>query len=610
MGVSHLQGSQAMAISNTTTDLQPTVQEAIAVALRDSVRRASDAGKLGALTPERVDDLKLVVEVPNDLSNGDYASPSALGLAKVCRMSPRQIAEAIAAEFSLPDIATEIAGPGFINFRLEPLFLERSLRQLLAAGNDFGKTRTDSPEKILLEFVSANPTGPLHVGHGRWAAIGSTLANLLSWAGHEVDREYYINDAGNQMQLLGRSLQVRYQQLLGESVELPEDCYRGTYLIEMAERLRESGKTLTSLEDFTNYAYGEILNWQRDTLHQFGTDFERWFSERTLHAIVADTQQNDIDRALADLQAKNHLYRSTAARQDESSKSQTEAVYFKTADFGDDKDRVVEKEDGSRTYLAADIAYHRNKLERGYDRLINILGSDHHGYISRLKASVGAFDFAPDRLEILLGQFVKLFRVNLETGKKEEVKMSKRSGNFVSLNDLIDDEEIGVGVDAARWYLLSNSANTKIDFDLDLAVKQSNDNPVFYVQYAHTRCCSLLRLAAEAGFTPLDLATITDASGQLIFAESEERILLTTLLRIPDALQLAATERATHRVIRTAEEVAIAFHKFYDRCRILGSVMESTPDLAFARLSLVEATRQVLFNLLDGILRIDAPQSM
>ncbi|MEO1134204.1 MAG: arginine--tRNA ligase [Cyanobacteria bacterium J06639_1] len=599
-----------MATADTSPEIRPTLQEAIAIALRDSVRRASEAGKLGALTPEQVDELKLVVEVPNDLSNGDYASPSALGLAKACRMSPRQIAEAIAAEFSLEDVSTKIAGPGFINFRLDAKFLERALNDLLAAGDDYGKTQTETPEKILLEFVSANPTGPLHVGHGRWAAIGSTLANLLTWAGHEVDREYYINDAGNQMQILGRSLQVRYQQVSGEEIELPEDCYRGTYLIDVAQRLKESGKMLTTLQEFTDYAYDELLEWQQATLHQFGTDFEQWFSERRLHTADEETHQNAIDRALADLKDRDFLYRSTKARQDEEAKSETEAVFFKTADFGDDKDRVVEKEDGTRTYLAADIAYHRDKLSRGYDRLINILGSDHHGYISRLKASVGAFNFEPERLEVLLGQFVKLFRTNPETGEREEVKMSKRSGNFVSLNDLIDDEDIGVGVDAARWFLLSNSANTKIDFDLDLAVKQSNDNPVFYAQYAHTRCCSLIRNATEAKLEVSGVAAIANAEGQLVFVEPEERALLTVLLRVPDGLKMAASERATHKVVRMAEEIAIAFHKFYDRCRILGSVLEETPELAKARLALVEATRQVLFNLLSGVLCISAPTQM
>ncbi|MEL7477090.1 MAG: DALR anticodon-binding domain-containing protein, partial [Cyanobacteria bacterium J06555_12] len=255
------------------------------------------------------------------------------------------------------------------------------------------------------------------------------------------------------------------------------------------------------------------------------------------------------------------------------------------------------------------IAYHRDKLERGYDRLINILGSDHHGYISRLKASVGAFGFNPDSLEVLLGQFVKLFRTNEESGEREEVKMSKRSGNFVTLNDLIDDPDIGVGVDATRWFLLTNSADSQVNFDLDLAIKQTNDNPVFYVQYAHTRCCSLIRMANEAGLEVPNLADIIK-DGSLVFAEPEERKLLMSLLAVPEQLKRAAEERATHKVVRLAEAIAIDFHKFYDRCRILGDVRKENPGLANARLALVEATRQVLFNLLEGVLAIHAPTSM
>ncbi|WP_026101124.1 arginine--tRNA ligase [Synechococcus sp. PCC 7336] len=587
------------------------IPDLLATELKAAIARASGAGKLGTLTePEQIALVNVAVEVPNDTQYGDYASPCALGMAKLCRMAPRKIAEAIAAEISLQDIEVSLAGPGFINFRLGPVFLQNQLQQIFDLGNDYGKTASEQPEKILLEFVSANPTGPLHVGHGRWAAIGSTLANLLHWAGHQVDCEYYINDAGSQMQNLGRSLQVRLRQQRGEDVELPDDSYRGTYLIELAQKLEASGKTLETLEDYTDYAYAELLQWQRDTLHQLGTDFQQWFSERRLHALDGEGQ-SEIDRTLAQLQAKDYLYRAHAARQDEIVKEGAEeAVYFKTADFGDDKDRVIEKGDGQRTYLAADIAYHRDKLARGYDRLINILGADHHGYISRLKASVAAFGCSPDHLEVLLGQFVKLFRTNPETGEREEVKMSKRSGNFVTLNDLVEDEDIGVGVDATRWFLLSNSADSQINFDLDLAVKQTNDNPVFYVQYAHTRCCSLLRMAAEAGLEIPNPANILTREGELIFTEPEERTLLMSLLTLPEGLQRAADDRATHKVIRLTEAIATDFHKFYDRCRILGSVLAETPELAEARLAVVEATRQVLFNLLEGILAISAPTSM
>ena len=586
------------------------IPELLTAELKSALARASSAGNLGALTEtEQLNALKLSVEIPNDTTYGDYASPSALGMAKSCRMAPRAIAEAIAAEIQMEDVEVSIAGPGFINFRLGPAYLQSQLQLILDLKGDYGKTAAATPEKILLEFVSANPTGPLHVGHGRWAAIGSTLGNLLTWSGHEVDREYYINDAGNQMQNLGRSLQVRVKQQQGEDAELPEDGYRGTYLVEMAEKLTHSDIHLESIEDYTEYAYRELLNWQKDTLHQLSTDFEQWFSERRLHLLNEDGK-SEIDRTLEDLQQRDLLYKSNAARQDEMVKSGAEeATYFKTGDFGDDKDRVVEKGDGKRTYLAADIAYHRDKLERGYDRLINILGSDHHGYISRLKASVASFGFDPNKLEVLLGQFVKLFHTN-EEGAREEVKMSKRSGNFVTLNDLIDDPEIGVGVDATRWFLLTNSADSQVNFDLDLAVKQSNDNPVFYVQYAHTRCCSLLRMTKEAGLAIPNPATIVDGEGKLLFEEPEERKLLMSLLAVPEQLKQAAEERATHKVTRLAEAIANDFHKFYDRCRILGSVAQEKPDLAKARLALVEATRQVLFNLLEGVLAIHAPTSM
>ena len=587
------------------------IPELLTAELKNAIARARAAGNLGALSnPEQLEGLKIAVEIPNDTTYGDYATPSALGMAKQCRMSPRAIAEAIAAEIQLEDVEISIAGPGFINFRLGPAYLQQQLQLILDMKDDFGKTGTATPEKILLEFVSANPTGPLHVGHGRWAAIGSTLSNLLTWAGHQVDREYYINDAGNQMQNLGRSLQVRVKQQQGEDIELPDDSYRGTYLVDMAKKLVAADTDLKTVEDYTEYAYKELLGWQKDTLHELSTDFEQWFSERRLHKLDAEGK-SEIDRTLKELQDRDLLYTATAARQDEIVKEGAEeATYFKTGDFGDDKDRVVEKGDGKRTYLAADIAYHRDKLERGYDRLINILGSDHHGYIPRLKASVAAFGFEPNRLEVLLGQFVKLFHTNEATGEREEVKMSKRSGNFVTLNDLIDDPDIGVGVDATRWFLLSNSADSQVNFDLDLAVKQSNDNPVFYVQYAHTRCCSLIRMAKEAGLdVPANAAIVTEA-GKLLFTEPEERKLLMSLLAVPEQLKRAAEERATHKVVRLAEAIAIDFHKFYDRCRILGDVLNKNPELAKARLALVEATRQVLLNLLEGVLKINAPTSM
>ncbi len=606
------------------TSVSPTsvpVTQILGQALRSAITRASQAGQLGALTtPEQVATLKLVVEIPNDRSYGDYACPSALGMAKICRLSPAQIANVIATEVNNVeldplDVTASVAGKGFINFQLGPTFLARSLEQILNLGDHYGKSCVDQPERILLEFVSANPTGPLHVGHGRWAAVGSTLANLLRWTGHQVDREFYINDAGNQMQILGKSLQIRVQQLQGESVQLPEDSYQGSYLVDMAKRLLSEAETgsqvlPTSLQQFTDYAYTQILTWHQETLHQFKADFEQWFSERQLHTPDPETHFSPIDQTLQELENQGYLYQATAPRQEDPKPGAEEAVFFKSADMGDDKDRVVKKGDGSLTYLAADIAYHRDKVRRGYHRLITILGSDHHGYVARLKAGVAAFN--PDvEMEAVIGQFVKLFRLDPETQTKTEVRMSKRTGNFVSLNDLIEDDEIGVGVDAARWFLLSNSMDTAINFDLDLARdRESLENPVVYAHYSHARCCTLLRrIEAEAQLDRSGLAPILNDQGKLLFVQPEERILLLRLLALPDEIQFAAQERAPHRIIRYTESLASDFNKFYDECRIF-PLLQDDPPLALARLQLVKATRQVLFNLLTGILGISAPESM
>ncbi len=583
--------------------------------IQAGIRRATEAGQLGALTVDQLDQLQIVVEIPNDLTYGDYACPSALAMARLCRQSPAQIAQTIADAFALPDVEVSVAGKGFINFRLGPTFIDQRLQELLDLGKDYGKTRTDKPERILLEFVSANPTGFLHVGHGRWAAVGSTLAHLLTWTGHHVDTEFYINDAGNQMQLLGQSLQARVKQVQGEKADLPAGGYEGTVMIDMAHQLLQeveqgSLSMPTTPQEFTDYAYHGFLKIHRDTLHQFQTDFDQWFSERRLHAPDPQTQQSAIDQTLRDLEDREFLYRAKAPRQDEPKPESEEAVYFKTADFGDDKDRVVIKGDGSRTYLAADIAYHRDKVSRGYERLINILGSDHHGYVSRLQAAVGAFTNEVT-LEAIIGQFVKLLRTDPETGEKVEVKMSKRKGEGVTVNDLIEDEEIGVGVDAARWFLLTNSMDSIINFDLDLARnRQTLDNPVVYAHYSHARCCTLLRrVAAEKGTDVQARVSLLNPEGDLIFEKPEERILVMQLIAWPDEIKQAAEERAPHKIIRYIQGLASSFNKFYDECRIF-PIVDSDPPLAMARLQLVKATRQVLYNALTGILGISAPESM
>jgi arginyl-tRNA synthetase len=596
-----------------TQSLSTSLIRFLTAAVAESIQRAAAAGQLGSLTPERAAGVVPVVQIPSDPRYGDYACPTPLGMAKLCRLAPAQIAQTLQKHLDLPDIETEVAGGGYLNFRLGDPFLARRLQELLRLGDDFGKTASPHPERILLEYVSANPTGPLHVGHGRWAAVGSTLANLLRWTGHQVEREFYINDAGNQMRLLGQSLEVRVRQLQGEEVALPEDGYHGSYLIDIARRLLEQVQAgirplPASLEEYIEFAYEEILAWQKQTLQQLRTEFDHWFSERCLHTPDPQTGLSAIQQALQELQERGFLYRARAPRGEDPKLGAEEAVYFKTQEFGDDKDRVVQKADGSFTYLAADIAYHRDKVRRGYQRLINILGSDHHGYIGRLRAAVAAFN--PEvKLEILIGQFVKLFKADPETGEKVEVRMSKRTGNFVSLNDLIEDPEIGVGVDAARWFLLSSSMDSPINFDLDLAVKQTFDNPVVYVHYSHARCCTLLRRLQEEEKVKLTDEVALTEQRRLPYREPEERALLLRLLALPDELIAAAEERAPHKIIRYAEAVAADFNKFYDNCRIL-PLLKEDPLLAQARIQLVQATRQVLFNVLTGILGLSAPESM
>ncbi|MFS8886672.1 arginine--tRNA ligase [Synechococcus sp. H70.2] len=596
-----------------TQPLSTSLIRFLAAAVAESIQRAAAAGQLGSLTPEQAAGVVPVVQIPSDPRYGDYACPTPLGMAKLCRLAPTQIAQTLQKHLDLPDIETEVAGGGYLNFRLGDPFLAERLQELLSLGEDFGKTATPHPERILLEYVSANPTGPLHVGHGRWAAVGSTLANLLRWTGHQVEREFYINDAGNQMRLLGQSLEVRVRQLQGEEVVLPEDGYHGSYLIDIARRLLEQVQAgirplPASLEEYTEFAYREILAWQKQTLQQLRTEFDHWFSERRLHTPDPQTGLSAIQQALQELQERGFLYKAKAPRGEDPKPGAEEAVYFKTQEFGDDKDRVVQKADGSFTYLAADIAYHRDKVQRGYQRLINILGSDHHGYIARLRAAVAAFN--PEvKLEILIGQFVKLFKADPETGQKVEVRMSKRTGNFVSLNDLLEDPEIGVGVDAARWFLLSNSMDSPINFDLDLAVQQTFDNPVVYVHYSHARCCTLLRRLQEEEKVELTNTVTLTEDKKLPYKETEERALLLRLLALPDELIAAAEERAPHKIIRYAEALAADFNKFYDNCRII-PLLKEDPFLAQARIQLVQATRQVLFNVLTGILGLSAPESM
>ncbi|MEB3221535.1 MAG: arginine--tRNA ligase [Candidatus Sericytochromatia bacterium] len=554
----------------------------VADALHQALVAACGAGQLPVEAPPVPG-----VEVPRDPSHGDFATNVAMVLARQARMAPLKIAEAIVAHLAVggPIASASVAAPGFINVRLSDAWLQQNLQAIAAGGAAYGRSEVGRGERVLLEYVSANPTGPLHVGHGRWAAIGSGLANLMKAAGYVVHQEFYVNDAGNQMQLLGRSLEVRMRQRLGQAVELPEDGYHGQYMVDVAAAaLAELGEGVLALPEadrvarLTDFARDHLLALQQATLAAMRTHFDAFFSERTLHT------EGRVAEALEAVVRTGHMYEKDGAR------------WLRSTDFGDDKDRVVVRDNGQPTYLAADIAYHWDKLRRGYSRLINILGADHHGYVSRLSASVQALGGKPDTLECIIGQMVNLFRDG------EPVRMSKRSGEMVTLQEVIDE----VGADAARYFLLMRSTDTTLDFDLGLAVRETADNPVFYVQYAHARICSILRMAAqEHGDAAVSPDALAGADLSRLVAPDERQLML-KLASFPDEVAAAALAREPYRLPRYAQELATAFHQFYASCRVL------TDDAALmtARLSLIAATRQVLRNALEDLIGVSAPERM
>lgn len=425
----------------------------------------------------------IILEKPKDKAHGDFASNIAMQLARIAKKAPRQIAEAIVANLDQSKASiekVEIAGPGFINFFMKNDFLGEIIPTILQAGEDYGKTNTGNGERVQVEFVSVNPTGDLHLGHARNAAFGDVLCNVLSASGYNVEREYYINDAGNQIDNLGLSVEARYFQELGEEFDMPEDGYHGQAIIEIAKKLvAEYGNEFASKDQAERLAFfkeyglkASLENIEKD-LKAFRVEFDNWFSERSLY------QENKIPVALDKLEEGNYTYEKDGA------------MWFRTTDFGDDKDRVLIKQDGSYTYLTPDIAYHKDKLDRGFDSIINVWGADHHGYIPRMRAAIQALGYPVERFDVKIIQMVNLF----EGGEK--VKMSKRTGKAVSLRELMEE----VGVDAVRYYFVTRSNDSQLDFDMDLARSQSNDNPIFYVQYAHARICTMLEQAKSKGFT-------------------------------------------------------------------------------------------------------------
>jgi arginyl-tRNA synthetase len=534
--------------------------------LRAAVERAARSLRDGEPTgPEPT------LDRPPKPELGDYSSNAAMLLAAPLGEAPRDVAARLGAELerelgaerSLERV--EVAGPGFVNLFLSDEWYRRAMARL-GSGAGLGPAPTSSPERVLVEFVSANPTGPLHVGGGRHAAYGDALVRLLDAAGHEVGREFYVNDAGGQVQRFAASIAARMT-----GAEPPEDGYEGPYVTDLAERIGAEGIDPGDLGAVGGRGIELVLEGVRATLDRFGVRFDTWSSERALY------ERGEVEAALEALERRGHTYRSEGA------------LWLRSTDFGDDKDRVLVRADGEPTYLAADVAYHRDKLERGYERLIDVLGADHHGYAPRLRAALAALGADPERLEALIMRLVHI----VESG--ERAQMSKRSGDFVSLDELIDD----IGVDATRWFMLWRSHDTTVDLDLELARRESADNPVYYVQYAHARIASILRKAGgdagEAGAptpgTPLEPA---------------ERDLVKRLLEFPDEVREAAARRAPHRICAYSTAVAADFHAFYRDCQVVGAEGEGVER---SRLGLCMLTKRTIAEAL-GLLGIAAPERM
>ena len=523
----------------------------------------------------------VALEVPPQKEFGDFASNIAMQSARVAHKAPRIIAQAIVDGMDYPWLDhAEIAGAGFINFFLKNDVIYDTLKQILAAGDAYGHAPLRQEDAIQVEYVSANPTGPLHVGHGRGAAYGSALVNLLRAAGYNVQAEYYINDAGNQMNNLAASVNARYLELLGKPAEIPENGYHGHDIIETAQAIidQDGDKYLDMpeaerLELFKDRAYAEKLKALKRDLAHFNVHYDNWFSERTLHP-------DAIQAACKVLEERGKIYEKDGA------------LWLKSTDYGDDKDRVVIRDNGVPTYLAADIAYHKNKYDRGFKKMINIWGADHHGYVARVKAAMAALGYDVDQLEVLLLQMVSLFR----DGKP--VKMSKRTGQAITLNELIEE----VGTDAARYFFIMRSLDTQLDFDLDLAKSHSNENPVYYIQYAHARIYSIYRQAKEAGANlSMDWS---DVKWDTLTNEYELE-LIKKMAAFPEEVQRAARERAPHRIAHFVHELAGMFHTFYNHCHII----QEDKDLEKARLALVTAVRITIANSL-AILGVSAPEKM
>ncbi len=523
------------------------------------------------------------IEEPKARAQGDFSTNIAMVMASIQKMAPRKIAEAVIAHLDDADgmiARTDIAGPGFLNFYMEKSAWYPVLQEIHDLNERYGFSDMGAGQKIQVEFVSSNPTGPLHIGHGRGAAVGDTIANLLAWCGYDVQREYYINDSGRQIRTLGQSVLLRYKQLHGQQVEFPAECYQGEYIKDIAAELDSlKGRGLLDLPEAdalmqcARYAADKILKGMQDDLIAFGVEFDCWFSEQSLY----DTGR--VKAILAEFRKQGAVYEDQGA------------LWFKTSSFGDEKDRVVLKQDGQTTYFASDIAYHQDKYERGFDRVIDVWGADHHGYIPRMKAAVEACGHRRDQFDVILVQLVNLLRAG------QPVAMSTRAGKFETLREVIDE----VGRDAARFIFLTRHHESALDFDLELAKEKTNDNPVYYVQYVHARISSIMRKAAGDGQG--DAAWDVEAVALLV--EPEEIDLIKALARYPEIVRTAARSMEPHRITYYLMSLASAFHSYYNKHRVL----VDEPLLRCGRLNLILAVQKVIRNGLT-LLGVSAPTKM
>ncbi len=541
----------------------------------NAAKAAFDKGNL--VIPE------FTVEEPKQDAHGDFSTNLAMTMASSQKMAPRKIAEIILKNIENKDnllAKTEIAGPGFINFFINPSSWYPVLREIHDKNQLYGASDIGKGKKIQIEFVSANPTGPLHFGHGRGAAVGDSVANLLSFCGYDVQREYYINDSGRQINSLGRSVLLRYKELFGENIAFPEDCYQGDYIRNLAQTVKaDKGDSLLKADESeaitycARYASDTILKNIRQTLEDFGVRFDRWYSEQSLY------DSGKVDAMIRESRNKGLIY------------EKEDALWFKTSDFGDEKDRVVVRTNGQTTYFASDIAYHIEKYQRGFEQVIDVWGADHHGYIPRVSAALAASGLSKDQFNVILIYMVNLFRDG------QPVAMSKRSGEFITLQDVVDE----VGKDAARFIFLTRHYESPLDFDLELAKKKSNDNPVFYVQYVHARISSIIAKSLETGIAE----PVWDAEIIAKLNEPEDIALIKTMSRYPEIIAQSVKSFEPHRITYFLMTLSAAFHAYYNKHRVLSD----DPVLSRARLYLVSGIKKLIYNGLM-LLGVSVPEKM